>query len=125
MLYAGDNDLGDGRHPEEVYLFFFAVVGKLSSALPEVAFSFLSIKISPSRWNIAQEIANTNKLISGEIAKNTDYQYIDMTTPLLGVNGKPRQEFFESDGLHLSPAGYRIWQRELVRQARILNDLFT
>src|ERR1700744_4283338 len=22
IIYAGDNDLGDGRHPEEVFLFF-------------------------------------------------------------------------------------------------------
>ena len=119
VFYAGDNDLGDGRHPEEVYLFFCAFAEKLRSILPDLPLSFLSIKISPTRWNIAQEIQYANKLIGGEIAKNANYQYIDMTTPLLGANGKPRQEFFERDGLHLSPAGYRAWQQQLLREARI------
>lgn len=119
VFYAGDNDLGDGRHPEEVYLFFCAFVEKLRSTLPDLPLSFLSIKVSPTRWNIAQEIQYANKLIRGEIAKNTNYQYIDMTSPLLGVNGRPRQEFFERDGLHLSPAGYRAWQQQLLREARI------
>jgi lysophospholipase L1-like esterase len=119
VFYAGDNDLGDGRHPEEVYLFFCSFVEKLRSTLPDLPLSFLSIKISPSRWNIAQEIRYANQLISTEIDKNANYQYIDMTTPLLGANGRPRQEFFERDGLHLSTAGYRAWQQQLLREARI------
>ena len=119
VFYAGDNDLGDGRHPEEVYLFFCAFAEKLRNTLPDVPLAFLSIKISPARWNIAQEIQQANELIRGELAKNTNYQYIDMTSPLLGGNGRPRQEFFERDGLHLSPAGYRAWQQQLIREARI------
>ncbi|SFE22978.1 GDSL-type esterase/lipase family protein [Spirosoma endophyticum] len=119
VFYAGDNDLGDGRHPEEVYLFFCAFAEKLRNTLPDVPLAFLSIKISPARWNIAQEIRQANELICGELAKNTNYQYIDMTSPLLGSNGRPRQEFFERDGLHLSPAGYRAWQQQLIREARI------
>ena len=119
VFYAGDNDLGDGRHPEEVYLFFCTFADQIRTILPNADLSFLSIKISPARWNIATQIQYTNQLISREIGENTGYQYIDMTTPLLGTNGRPRQEFFESDGLHLSPAGYRIWQQELQKQARI------
>ena len=119
VFYAGDNDLGDGRHPEEVYLFFSAFAEKLSQTLPGVPLSFLSIKVSPSRWNIAGQIQLTNKLIINEIGKYPDYQYIDMTTPLLGANGRPRQELFEPDGLHLSPAGYQIWRQVVQQQARI------
>ncbi|GAB4055012.1 GDSL-type esterase/lipase family protein [Spirosoma litoris] len=118
VFYAGDNDLGDGRHPEEVYLFFCAFADKLRTLLPGVPLSFLSIKISPSRWGISERIRHTNKLIYGELEKYADYQYIDMTTPLLGKDGRPRNELFESDGLHLSPAGYRVWQQALLKNAR-------
>ena len=125
VLYAGDNDLGDGRHPEEVYLFFCAFAEKMQSLLPDVPLYFLSVKISPARWGIANKIRLANKLIGGEIDPNPDWQYIDMTTPLLGPDGRPRPEFFESDGLHLNSAGYQVWAQAFQQQARIFNDLFT
>ncbi len=119
IFYAGDNDLGDGRHPEEVYLFFCAFAEKLTKLLPGVPLTFLSIKISPSRWNIAREIQVTNKLIRQKLEKMPGCLYVDMTTPLLAADGKPRREFFENDGLHLNPAGYRVWKEALQQQARI------
>jgi hypothetical protein len=33
---------------------------------------------------------------------------------MLGSDGKPRPELFVEDGLHMTPAGYAIWNR-LVR----------
>ena len=119
VFYAGDNDLGDGRHPEEVYLFFYAFAEKMCCHFPGVPFSFLSIKISPSRWNIADKIRYTNQLISKLIDKTEHCQYVDMTTPLLGPNGQPRREFFETDGLHLNRAGYQIWKQALQQQSLI------
>ena len=119
VLYAGDNDLGDGRHPEEVYLFFCAFAKKMREQLPDVPLSFLSIKISPIRWDIAPKIRYANELITQEIGRFADYQIIDTTTPLLDVAGRPRRELFEDDGLHLSPAGYRVWQRVLQQHSGI------
>ncbi|MFD2935511.1 GDSL-type esterase/lipase family protein [Spirosoma flavum] len=119
VFYAGDNDLGDGRHPEEVYLFFCAFAEKMGKLLPGVPVSFLSIKISPFRWGIANQIQATNKLICGELEKMPGCHYVDTTTPLLAADGRPRREFFEKDGLHLNPAGYRIWQQVLQQQAQI------
>ncbi|SOD90786.1 GDSL-type esterase/lipase family protein [Spirosoma fluviale] len=119
VFYAGDNDLGDGRHPEEVYLFFAAFSEQMTRLLPGVPMAFLSIKLSPARWNIADQIRKTNKLIQQELEKVPDWQYVDMTTPLLGPDGKPCSDFFESDGLHLTSAGYRTWQQALQQQSRI------
>lgn len=113
IFYAGDNDLGDGRHPEEVYLFFCAFAEKMNRLLPGVPLTFLSIKVSPARWNIAKDIQTTNKLIRTELDKMSNWRYVDMTTPLLAADGKPRREFFENDGLHLNPNGYRVWQQAL------------
>lgn len=122
VLYAGDNDLGDGRHPEEVYLFFCAFIEKMEKYLPGVPLTFLSIKVSPIRYGIADKIRQANELIKNEIHKNTDYQYVDIATPLLGSNGQPRQELFEKDGLHLNFEGYRVWQQAL-QKAQIFNNL--
>lgn len=125
VFYAGDNDLGDGRRPEEVYLFFCAFAEKMLTLLPRVPVTFLSIKISQARWGIAGDIRTTNQLIEREINKYPDWQYIDMTSPLLDINGKPGPEFFENDGLHLTKAGYRVWSEAFRQHAQLLNDLFT
>ncbi len=52
VFYAGDNDLGDGRHPEEVCLFFCAFARKMRILLPDVPLYFLSVKISLARWEL-------------------------------------------------------------------------
>jgi lysophospholipase L1-like esterase len=119
LFYAGDNDLGDGRQPEEVYLFFCAFAEKMQQYLPGTSLSFLSIKVSPARWSIASAIKRTNELIAGEISKRPDCQYIDMTSCLLDSAGEPRREFFEVDGLHLNPVGYRAWQQVLKQQPNL------
>ena len=35
--------------------------------------------------------------------------FIDVFTPMLGEDGKPRPELFVQDDLHLSPKGYELW----------------
>lgn len=116
VFYAGDNDLGDGRHPEEVYLFFCTFADKMRHHFPSLPLFYLSIKISPARWGIVDRIRYTNYLIGKEVEKRQNAHYIDMTAPLLWPNGQPRRESFESDGLHLSPAGYQAWKRTLEPQ---------
>lgn len=119
VFYAGDNDLGDGRHPEEVYLFFCAFAEKVRQHLPGVPLTFLTIKISPARWNIAGQIRQANKFVVNEISQSFAGRVVDTTTPLLGADSRPRREFFESDGLHLSPAGYRVWRDALLQHPAI------
>ena len=35
--------------------------------------------------------------------------YIDVFTPMLGPDGRPRAELFLPDRLHMTEAGYRLW----------------
>lgn len=125
VLYAGDNDLGDGRHLEEVYLFFCAFAEKMRRLLPGVPLYFLSVKVSPARWGIRDKIRLTNQLIRNELESYPDWQYIDTTSPLLEPDGRPRFGCFEPDGLHLNRVGYQSWTQAFQQQARIVNDLFT
>jgi len=40
--------------------------------------------------------------------------YVDVFSPMLGSNGRPRPELFVSDSLHTNSAGYAIWRRLLM-----------
>ena len=36
--------------------------------------------------------------------------YIDIHTPMLGADGRPRAELFRADALHLNADGYALWK---------------
>ncbi|GAB3318760.1 hypothetical protein GCM10027299_10630 [Larkinella ripae] len=119
IFYAGDNDLGDGRFSEEVFLFFSALVTKMQQHLPDVPFAFISIKPSPARWHIIDRIRLANELIRAKIKELPGYQYVDIFPAMLDTKGHPRWELFEPDGLHLSPKGYALWQQILGQHPEI------
>jgi len=114
ILYAGDNDLGDGRHPQEVLLFFREFMLNLRNCYPQIPFYYISIKPSISRMEIINEIKEANKLIEEDINNRiTDDYFINVFDKMLGPDGKPVAAYFEEDGLHMSRSGYIVW-REII-----------
>lgn len=120
ILYAGDNDLGEGRQPEEVYLFFCALIDRMHQDLPGVPLWFVGIKPSPARWGIVDAIRATNTLIAAEIKRLPDTNFIDLSSVML-KDGQPRKELYQADGLHLNPDGYHLWQDQLRQQCNVLH----
>jgi lysophospholipase L1-like esterase len=108
IVYAGDNDLGDGRSPENVLTFFESLADKVQKNLPGVPFAFVSIKPSPARFAIIDRIRRTNDLIRREIDRRKMGLFISVFETMLDDKGQPRASLFLEDGLHLSPAGYRV-----------------
>lgn len=39
--------------------------------------------------------------------------YVDVATPMLGADGRPRPELFVEDDLHLNETGYGVWESVL------------
>jgi lysophospholipase L1-like esterase len=113
LLYAGDNDLGDGRSPDVVFIDFRKLADQVFAELGAVPFGFLSVKPSPSRYAIGDRIRRLNKLVREEIASRPSCYYVDVVSLMLDESGKPRAELYEGDGLHLSREGYRVWARAL------------
>lgn len=117
ILYAGDNDLGDGRSAEEVLIFFREFVVKLRKHYSAIPFYYISIKPSLSRLEIIDEIVLTNLLIEKEIANmGNNNHFVNIYSSMLNGNGKPSPEYFEDDGLHLNPAGYAVWKEIILSQ---------
>lgn len=111
IFYAGDNDLGDGRHPEEIYIFFLQLIEKVATRFGEIPCFFISLKPSLSRWHMADQFKYTNNLIESEIIKrHGNWQFIDVFKEMLDKSGQPIPSYFDHDGLHLSPDGYQLWQ---------------
>ena len=111
VIYAGDNDLGDGRHPEEVFIFFQEMAVKINARFGNIPVYFISLKPSISRWHMANVFRFTNSLIEKEIKTYAaNWHFVDVFSPMLDTGGKPRPELFAFDGLHLSVKGYALWR---------------
>ena len=109
LLYAGDNDLGDGRSAEQVFGVFRLLADKVATFLGPIPFGFVSVKPSPARYAIKDRIRRFNDLVRDEIESRPSGFYIDVFSAMLDASGKPRTEFFLADGLHLNREGYRLW----------------
>jgi lysophospholipase L1-like esterase len=114
ILYAGDNDLGDGRHPEEVCIFYREFVIKLRQSYQEVPLYFVSIKPSISRVNLTEEIIRTNNLIKAEIDKGDNQHYVNIFEKMIDSKGHPIKKYFKHDGLHLNEKGYEVWKEAIL-----------
>jgi lysophospholipase L1-like esterase len=92
---------------------FRAFVGIVRRSLPSARIAFVSIKPSPSRWAIVDRMREANQLVRQEIARDTLASYVDVFTPMIGANGRPRAELFGPDSLHMTRAGYLLWKERL------------
>lgn len=113
VIYAGDNDLGDGRHPTEVLLFYRQLIGLIRGRYGRIPCYYVSIKPSLQRWQIIGAIRETNELIRAETGQDPQQHFIDIFPLMLNAKDYPEQSLFEDDGLHLSAAGYAIWKKAI------------
>ncbi|WP_164976170.1 SGNH/GDSL hydrolase family protein [Oleiharenicola lentus] len=113
VVFAGTNDLKNGRTPEAVAADFKAFRTRLHAALPEAKLLYLSITLAPSRANIHDAMRKANRLIAADCATDPRCTFVDINTPMAGDKPAPGPELFVEDQLHLNPAGYAIWTKVL------------
>jgi lysophospholipase L1-like esterase len=110
IVYAGDNDLGDGRSPEEVFISFQELVAKANARFGQMPCYFISLKPSIARWHMADKFKYANSLIETEIIKqNNNWHFINIFPWMLNANGSPNAEYYGQDGLHMNAKGYEVW----------------
>jgi lysophospholipase L1-like esterase len=114
VMYAGDNDLAAEKSPQQVAEHVKAFAGKVHAALPQARLAYIAIKPSLARWALIDKIRATNRLISELAAADDRMVFIDVFEPMLGTDGKPRDELLAPDKLHLNAKGYQLWAK-LVR----------
>lgn len=115
VIYAGDNDLGDGKQPKQVLVFFEQLCKLIADKFNTATVFYISVKPSLLRWNINKQIKETNELIKQSIeTKHQQMQFINIYNSMLNDKGKPNAELYVEDGLHLSAKGYAVWKEILL-----------
>lgn len=109
VLYAGDNDVAAGKTPPQVADDYERFVATIRPALPKARIVFIAVKPSISRWKLVDKMRQANRLIRTVTETDPLQIFVDIDTPMIGTDGKPRAELFKSDGLHLNAQGYKLW----------------
>jgi lysophospholipase L1-like esterase len=109
LIYAGDNDLGDGQPAEAVVASLHALLNQIDTTLGPIPVAFMAIKPSPARWELRRAIGQVNDAARQMLMARPCGQFIDMYHPMLDRDGQPVTALFADDGLHLSPEGYQLW----------------
>ena len=86
---------------------------EIRSGLPEAKIVFICIKPSIKRWQLAGKMKAANSLIERQCHKDRNLVYVDIFSPMLGDDGKPRADLFLEDGLHLNATGYKLWASKI------------
>ena len=113
VFYAGDNDVEANHTPAQIAGDFEAFEQKVHAALPATQIVFISIKPSIRRFPWIEQIKGANALVRQYCATHPHLTFVDIVPQMLGADGKPRKELLVEDGLHMTPAGYKIWNDAL------------
>jgi len=113
VYYAGDNDVEANVPAQEIAHQFELFDQKVHRALPQTKIIFISIKPSIRRWKWIDTIRSANAMVKAYCAKEKHLAFMDIEQSMLGADGKPNPDLLVADGLHMTPAGYRIWTAAL------------
>ena len=109
VLYAGDNDIAAGKTPETVFNDYLRFVGTVRAGLPDVPIYFISIKPSPSRWDMWPDMQAANRMIAHDCALRDGAVFLDCASPMLNADGSANIGLFIEDMLHMNAEGYALW----------------
>ena len=116
VVYEGDNDTSAGKRSQQLLEDYKEFVEAVLTAQPSTRVVILSIKPSLARWDVCPDMQESNAAIEGYAQTDPRVDFVDIGTAMLGADGLPIPELFVDDGLHMTSAGYDIWD-EIVMEA--------
>ena len=114
FIYAGENDIADGKTADSVYANFKTLWAMIKKKLPKAKIYYLSAKDAPVRAKFRPEVDKANRMVKKYLAGKPNSLYIDINPSIFKPGTTmPDSSLFESDYLHLNSKGYDRWQKVL------------
>lgn len=113
VIYCGENDLAASDTISSLIVFkrFKKLFTDIRKQSPQTVVMYVSMKPSPSRWNLRNKMMAGNDLIKNYLKKQKHTAFISVWNQMLGPDGKPSNNLFIEDKLHMNAKGYAIWQK--------------
>lgn len=112
VIYAGGNDLANGKAPELAFGDFVALFETIHQQLPKARVVFIATAPNPSRWKLVEKMKRFNSL-SQNYCNEHGATFVDVFPLMLGPDGLPKPDIYRDDGLHMNAKGYAIWKAAL------------
>ena len=114
FIYCGENDIASSEKVDgkEVLKRFKTLYKSLRNQFPETPIVFVSIKPSPSRWEMKDRMMAANALISEYLSDKKNGTFVSVWDEML-ENGLPNKNIFLEDNLHMNKEGYAIWIKKM------------
>lgn len=114
LLFAGTNDLADGRPRAQVLDDLRCVAQQLHESVPGAPILFIGVTPTPARWAGWAEAAALNADLAALADLHPSLVYVDVPSAFLARGSPPDPGLFVDDGLHLSAEGYALWESVVV-----------
>lgn len=113
LIYCGENDIAASQKvtADSVFNRFVRLHQLIRKKYPSVRISFVSIKPSPVRSEFLNTVIAANELIADFCKRHKKTDYIDVFSSMFNAEGKPMEELFIADRLHMNYKGYAIWSK--------------
>ncbi len=115
IIYCGENDIAasDTVTGQDVSKRFQKLFSLIRNKYPTVQITYISMKPSPSRELLMPKMRRGNELIKKFLLSKKKTAFIDVYKEMIDDEGKPREELFLDDNLHMNKAGYDIWKKKI------------
>lgn len=115
VIYCGENDLAssDTITAKTVYNRFVQLFQLIRNKFPNVPVAYISMKPSPSRQLLMPKMREGNDLIRNFLKTKKQTAFLDVYKDMIDDEGKPKQELFLDDNLHMNKIGYAIWKKAI------------
>jgi len=110
----GINDLLQGQHIDTMKKNYREIFAEIETIDTVVALSLLPVKMVSGTCEINEKVIRLNHYIKQESEKR-GFVFCDLYRSMADKNGGLK-ESFTSDGIHLTPKAYRIWEEYLQRK---------
>jgi hypothetical protein len=125
VLFIGNDITGsdNDKSPEDVATLFRILLKTIRKSHPDTPVFWIEVTPCSSRWAVWPQIQKATALIRKECQSQKNTYSIRTDFAFINNDGKPKDELFISDKLHLNPQGYAIWTEIIKKElGKVLNQ---
>jgi len=125
LIVYSDIDVEQGKSPSSTVDAFKELVNKVKTDFPQTQILILSMKATFIDELLGKDVRK-NKMITND--KLNEYcndeqnlHFVDITYTMLNSDGSLRSDIFLSDGMHMNPLGYTLWNPVIRKEINSLS----
>ncbi len=128
VIFVGNDITGSDadKTPDEVLRLFQYVVGRVRIEHTSQPIFLIGVTPNSKRFHAWNRVQEMHTLVKKYIAQDDSLHFIETASSFLGSDGRPRDELFVEDKLHLNSQGYELWAAIIKSElAKVLTDAGT